>query len=82
MSETDAIVAIVRDISPTIAIAADKYRESLFKLGIDSLDHASILLAVEEKFGIKIPDEAAKNLITIEAIADFVAARGTGAGNA
>jgi acyl carrier protein len=82
MSKADAIAAIVRDISPAMAIGAEKYGESLFKLGIDSLDHASILLAVEEKFGVKIPDEAAEKLVTIVAIADFVAAGAPNAGNA
>ena len=48
---------------------------SLFDLGFDSLDHATILLQVEETFDVKIPDEESENLITVRQIAGFVAAR-------
>jgi acyl carrier protein len=73
MSERDDVVRIIRDVSPTATIRADQYGDSLLDLGLDSLDHATILLQVEEKFGVKIPDDAAASLVTVTAIAEFVA---------
>jgi len=40
--------------------------------GVDSLDVFSILLAVEEHYGIKIPDEELDSLNCIEAIASYL----------
>jgi acyl carrier protein len=74
MSDKGTIAELVRDVAPAIAIGPDQYEQSLFDLGIDSLDHASILLQVEERFGVKIPDEAAEGLTSVSAIAGFVAA--------
>ena len=56
MSDREAIAAIVRDINPSIEIDPTQYDKFLFDLGLDSLDHSTILLNVEEKFGVKIPD--------------------------
>jgi acyl carrier protein len=39
---------------------------------IDSLDHATLALALEEKYGIKINDAELNNLVSIEAILDFI----------
>lgn len=73
MSDRDTIAAIVSDVSPAIKIASADYDKSLFDLGLDSLDHATILLQVEEKFDVKIPDDHADVMISVSAIADFVA---------
>jgi len=73
MSDQDTIAEIVSDVSPAIKIAPDDYDKPLFDLGLDSLDHATILLQVEEKFDVKIPDDRADAMISVLAIADFVA---------
>jgi len=73
MSDHDTIAAIVSDVSPAIKIGPDDYDKPLFDLGLDSLDHATILLHVEEKFDVKIPDDRADAMISVLAIADFVA---------
>lgn len=67
------IAEIVKEINPTVEIPSDKFGESMFEMGLDSLDHASILLAIEEKYGIKIPDEETPNLISLDALAGYVA---------
>jgi acyl carrier protein len=73
MSDQDTIAAIVTDVSPAIKIGRGDYDKSLFDLGVDSLDHATILLQVEEKFDVKIPDDHAEAMISVVVIADFVA---------
>jgi acyl carrier protein len=73
MSDQDTIAEIVTDVSPAIKIGQGDYDKSLFDLGLDSLDHATILLQVEEKFAVKIPDDRAEAMISVATIADFIA---------
>ena len=40
-------------------------------LGADSLDTVEILMAIEEEFGIEIPDEDAENAKTAEFFSEF-----------
>ena len=42
-------------------------------LGLDSLDHVELIMAIEDEFGFEIPDETAEKLVTPEKIAQFVA---------
>ena len=41
--------------------------------GIDSLDSLTILFAIEEEFGISIPDDRARGMKTFGDMADLVA---------
>ena len=45
---------------------------------IDSLDRMDLLLGVEERYGIKIPDEAVENLTSIGAILAYLSGPGGG----
>ena len=50
--------------------------DSLFRdNGIDSLDMANLLLSIEEKYTIKIPDEDLYELISIDAIENYLIRR-------
>lgn len=73
MADEAKIADIIRDVAPSVKIGPADYQQPLKGLGLDSLDHASILLQIEEHFGIKIPDEAAESLTSVGAIARFVA---------
>lgn len=42
--------------------------QNLLDAGLDSLDHASVLLTLEEEHGVSFPDEVAGELVTIQAI--------------
>jgi acyl carrier protein len=44
----------------------------LTEQGIDSLDLVNIYLLLEEKFGIKIPDEDLDQLQTIDSIVEYI----------
>lgn len=44
----------------------------LSEQGIDSLDVVNVYLLLEEKFGIKIPDEDLSKVQTIDAIVEYV----------
>jgi acyl carrier protein len=49
-------------------------RDSLFAedLGADSLDSVTLLLAVEDEFGIDIHDEDAAEILTVEQLIEYV----------
>ena len=40
--------------------------------GADSLDAVEIIMAVEEEFGMEIPDEDAQKMETVEQIVDYI----------
>merc|ERR1712241_969140 len=56
-------------------ITADKLTlESHFinDLGLDSLDHVEVIMAVEDEFGFEVPDEHAEKLLTPALIVEYV----------
>jgi len=48
-------------------------------LGLDSLDHVEVIMAVEDEFGFEIPDEHAEKLVTPGHIVKYVADHGDSA---
>lgn len=42
-------------------------------LGADSLDLVELIMAMEEKFDIEIPDEDAEKIVTVQDAVDYVA---------
>ena len=42
-------------------------------LGLDSLDHVEIIMAMEDEFGFEIPDDHAEKLLTPAKIVQYVA---------
>ncbi len=41
-------------------------------LGADSLDLVELIMAMEEKFDIEIPDEDAEKIVTVQDAVDYV----------
>ena len=41
-------------------------------LGMDSLDSVELVMAFEEEFKIEIPDDAAEELTTVQAVYDYI----------
>ena len=41
-------------------------------LGADSLDVVELVMALEEKFEIEIPDEAAEKISTVKDVVDYI----------
>lgn len=66
-------------ITATLKVEREKIApESRFAedLNADSLDMLTLLMQLEDEFGGKIPDEDAKGLTTVQAVLDYLAAKG------
>lgn len=50
-----------------------KYESSFVNdLGADSLDTVELVMALEEEFGVEIPDEEAEKITTVQLALDYV----------
>ncbi|HEX9750689.1 MAG TPA: acyl carrier protein [candidate division Zixibacteria bacterium] len=47
-------------------------------LGADSLDTVELVMALEEEFGLEIPDEEAQKLATVQSAIDYINEKGEG----
>jgi len=72
---TDSIVELIGQTAPTLPGAVTDFDRSLSELGLDSLDHSALLLAVEERYGFRIPDLDVERLDTVNRIAAYIAER-------
>lgn len=76
MSDTKVII---RDIISKAEVGADastlRDNINLTDQGIDSMDIFTIMLAVQDHYGIQIPDEDIESLRTIEDLAAYITKR-------
>jgi acyl carrier protein len=73
MSENEILTGLAEIVNDVTGIpAADVQPDKAFTddLDIDSLSMVEVVVAAEEKFGVRIPDEDVKTLVTV---ADAVA---------
>jgi acyl carrier protein len=63
-----AVIAKAQHIPPSSLTIDSTFEE----LKIDSLDGINIVFAIEEEFGIEIPDDEAKQIRTVRDVADGV----------
>jgi acyl carrier protein len=59
------LAAIVEDIAGVPADDVQLDKEFIADLDVDSLSMVEIVVAAEEKFGVRIPDDEVKNLKTV-----------------
>ena len=69
------VVELIAETAPATMSAVTDLDRPLSDQGLDSLDHSALLLAVEERYGFKIPDTDVERLDTVNRIATYVAER-------
>ncbi len=76
MADLDAKVKKI--ISEQLGVPeSDVKPESSFvnDLGADSLDTVELVMALEEEFGVEIPDEDAEKIATVQNAIDYIKAK-------
>jgi len=76
MADVDAKVKKI--ISEQLGVPeADVKPEASFvnDLGADSLDTVELVMALEEEFGVEIPDEDAEKIGTVQSAIDYIKAK-------
>lgn len=64
-----SIVASQLGVEQSAVVAGAKFIEDL---GADSLDIVELVMAMEEAFGVDIPDEEAENIKSVEDAVNYV----------
>jgi acyl carrier protein len=76
MAEENQIQSKVKDIIvEQLGVNADQVtQEAKFieDLGADSLDTVELIMALEEEFGIEVPDEEAEKLVSVGDVSRYV----------
>jgi acyl carrier protein len=75
LSEQDVLAGLAELVNDETGIAADAVQmEKSFTddLDIDSISMMTIVVNAEDKFGVKIPDEEVKNLITVADAVNYI----------
>ncbi|MFA5113207.1 MAG: acyl carrier protein [Candidatus Margulisiibacteriota bacterium] len=79
MDENQAFEAVKKVVTEQLGVSdAEVKRESSFvdDLGADSLDTVELVMALEEAFGMEIPDEDAEKIKTIGDTINYVMQHG------
>lgn len=66
------IMEIIKNSGVSGDVSKIEYDTSLREAGMDSLDMFNILLALEEKFGVKIADEEIGKLNSVNSIVELL----------
>ncbi|MCK9419313.1 MAG: acyl carrier protein [Nitrospirae bacterium] len=74
----DVVAKVKKIISEQLGVPeADVKPEASFvnDLGADSLDTVELVMALEEEFGVEIPDEDAEKIATVQNAIDYIKAK-------
>ncbi len=66
------LAAIVEDVAGVAADDVQPDKSFTDDLDVDSLSMVEIVVAAEEKFGVRIPDDQVKNLKTVGDAVSFI----------
>ncbi|EAJ9475785.1 acyl carrier protein [Campylobacter jejuni HB-CJGB-LXC] len=72
MATFDDVKAVVVEQLSIDADAVKMESKIIEDLGVDSLDVVELIMALEEKFEVEIPDSDAEKLIKIEDVVNYI----------
>ena len=75
LSQSEVLAGLAEIVNDETGIAADAValeKSFVDDLDIDSISMMTIVVNAEDKFGVKIPDEEVKNLITVGDAVNFI----------
>ena len=76
LSKDEVLAGLAELVNEETGLAADAVQlEKSFSedLDIDSISMMTIVVNAEDKFGVKIPDEEVKNLVTVADAVNYIA---------
>ncbi len=79
MEREDLLKKIRAIVADKLSISEDQVTESasfIDDLGADSLDTVELVMALEDEFGLDIPDEDAEKLTTVGKAMDYILTHG------
>ncbi|BEP15236.1 acyl carrier protein [Acidothermaceae bacterium B102] len=82
MSETEVLAGLADIVNEVTGIpASDVQMDKSFTddLDVDSLSMVEVVVAAEEKFGVRIPDESVKDLRTVGDAVTYIVKAGVSA---
>ena len=71
----EEVMQIIMDAGVAADLSKIDDSTSLTEAGVDSLDMANVLLGLEERYGIKISDDDAVQLDSVNAIVNYLNSR-------
>jgi acyl carrier protein len=79
LTQTDILTGLAEVLEEVSGVPADKVtRDATFEndLEVDSLTMVEVVVACEERFGVRIPDEALESLTTVGDAIEYIATAG------
>ncbi len=83
LTQNDLLTGLAEVLEEVSGVSADKVtREATFEndLEVDSLTMVEVVVACEERFDVRIPDEALEDLKTVGDAIDYIASVAASAG--
>ncbi|MBP5547669.1 MAG: acyl carrier protein [Bacteroidales bacterium] len=69
---TEEIIAVIEERLGVAASEITPEKSLVNDLGADSLDSVELIMSIEQKFNISIPEEASENIKTVGDIIEYV----------